>query len=488
MQFTSLSFAVFFLIILFGGTFLRNRFRIFFLLAASVLFALFISGFFFITFLAYLIIFSVFNLILVRFKEQVGRKIFFAFVIVFLVLILALFKYSSFLTSGINLLADSGFSSTISRFTPLGISYITFQLISYFADVNSKRIEPEKSTINFLLYILYFPKLLSGPIERGASFLHQLKHTYNFDYKIFLNGLKIFIWGFFLKSVIADRLIESVDKVFFSPSDFSSFQVFISAIFFTIQLYTDFAGYTFMALGTSAMLGIKLTNNFRAPFFSKSISEFWTRWHITLSSWLRDYIFLPLSIKMSRTFENRNNFLNNENFIYAFASIVTMSICGLWHGTKITMLLWGVLHGLFLSIGFITKKQRKKIVKKLFKDKNNPALKIFRTILVLTLIIFSFVFFRSDTPDKAFSVIHSIFRPWTSFDLSGLFFIGVDTYIALTTIAFMIIVETIYYRRNLSDGSYEIHNTLNIPVIILLIILITLFGKFGATDFIYFKF
>ncbi len=424
------------------------------------------------------------------FKKDIQRKILLLLSVSSFIIILIYFRYLSFVVENIELFLNIKLRVSTSPFFFFGISYIIFQLIGYFIDIYYNRIKVEKNFFNFALFLLFFPKINSGPIERGIKMLPQFHNDniYNIDFKSIKDGLKMFIWGYFSKVVISDRLSIAVNRVFSDSSGFDHIQILIAIIFFTLQVYTDFMGYTFMALGTSKMLGFNLTNNFHLPFFSQSIGDFWKRWHISLSFWLRDYLFLPLSYKSIKILNNIKHLIGiRENYAYILATFVTMGICGIWHGPKWTFLIWGLIHAVYLVISFLTKSYRKKFLKMIGFNSKSTFMIIFRMVFVFTLISLSFVFFRANTVNEAFLVINNLFINSSS-NNSGLFFYNIDLYISFGMIAFLFLVEYIQYKRDNNKFTYQIHDVLNLGMILLVIIFIVYFGKFGESDFIYFKF
>jgi len=246
---------------------------------------------------------------------------------------LLFFKYTNFFNDSLcSLFLLFGFSCPMSRFDillPVGISFYTFQAVSYCVDVYQGRIEPERHAGIFALYMAFFPKLISGPIERGANLLPQLRKPGLFQNRLFLSGIQLFFWGLFKKIVIADRLGMYVDMVFGHPHDYWGKTVILAAWFFTLQIYCDFSAYTDMAIGCGRIFGIELSQNFNFPYLARSVAEFWKRWHITLTSWFRDYVYVPLGGNRMSTGR------------WAFNIMAVFLLSGLWHGAAWTFVLWG---------------------------------------------------------------------------------------------------------------------------------------------------
>lgn len=287
---------------------------------------------------------------------------------------------------------------------PIGISYYTFKKISYVVDVYRENQEPERHLGRFSLFVSFFPALATGPIDRAKDLLPQFARAFNFKYERVINGLKLIIWGLFKKVVVADRLAIFADYVFNHPEKCDSSALFMAMFFYSVQIYADFSGYTDMAIGVAQVLGYRLTDNFNRPYFSKSISQFWKRWHISLSSWLMDYLFLPIAYAISRRIKSvKLLYIKAETWAYVIGIFITMLLCGLWHGAKWTYVIWGGLHGIYMVLAFITKKTRKKIrkkIKKIGKWISTPY-DIARILFTFFAVSFLWIFFRSDSISRS---------------------------------------------------------------------------------------
>lgn len=256
--------------------------------------------------------------------------------------VLAFFKYFNFLFQ--ELVTIVGFFSikiepiVLNILLPVGISFYTFQTLSYVIDVYKGKVEPEKSFLTYATFVSFFPQLVAGPIERASNLLPQIKNmeSIRFDYDKATYGVKLITWGLFKKLVIADVLAVYVDKVYDAPTSFTGFALLLAMFFFTIQIYCDFSGYSDMAVGSAKLIGIDLMTNFKSPYFSQSIKEFWSRWHISLSTWFKDYFYIPLG-------GNRCS-----NVRHCINLLLTFLLSGLWHGANITFVIGGEIHGLIL--------------------------------------------------------------------------------------------------------------------------------------------
>ena len=453
----------------------------------------------------------VFALLLDKFQTHKIKKSILLIGIFVVIGFLILLKYNNFLFANLNYLV-SFFRINLKPIelgytTPLGISYFSFVMISYLLDVYNEKIKAERHPGKFAVYIAFFPKLIAGPIERAKDFIPQLSVCTDVKYENISNGAKLILLGFFKKVVIADRIAEVVNKVYGGMSGFSGLSILFVVFLYSFQLYADFSGYTDMARGIAKLFGFKLTENFKRPYLSPSISELWRRWHISLSNWLRDYIFLPLSYSITRkmmktALRNTDNapsdtnakhstsktspkkLLKPEYIAYISAIFITMTLCGLWHGASWNFIIWGTLQGIFLIIAFLFRRNKKKFLKKL------PLNKSFRLILSIffTYAFFSFsmIFFRADSFADALLAFKKIFTLE-----SGIFITfknATDLVSSLILIFSLIAVEIFLEFREKAGKIYELHKFINIPVALILLIIIFVFGKFLQTDFLYFKF
>lgn len=355
---------------------------------------------------------------------------------------------------------------------PLGISFITFQAIGYIVDVYNSETRAEKHIGFFATYIFFFPKVISGPVERTQDFLPQLLKRNKFDYDETIQGLKRIVWGLFKKLVIANRLAVYTDAVFSNSANHSSVTLLFTSVLYTFQLYADFSGYTDIALGSARLFGINLKENFNRPLFALSITEFWRKWHMTLTSWVTDYIFTPIIIK--------RRYWNKWGVIYG--TVVTFVILGIWHGSNWTFVLFGLLHGIIISVEFVTKKKRKKLIKKIPAGLNT-ILGISYTILFFS---FTMIFFRSNNIDEALEIVKKIVL---MNELS--FYVGTLSAIiySLAGLSFLILYEMNQEFRFTKIRFFESkHILIQQLSYAFLIVSISLFGVYDGGQFIYFQF
>ncbi len=272
-------------------------------------------------------------------SNQKTRKLLLIASLCFNLGILGFFKYFNFFADSLTQLfsefgVQPGFV-TLHVILPVGVSFYTFQSLSYTLDIYKKKFEPTKDVINFLTFVAFFPQLVAGPIERAKHLLPQFTRSRIFDFHHGANGLRLILWGLFKKVAVADQLSGFVDMVYNHPAEYHGMEIIIATLFFAFQIYCDFSGYSDIAIGSAKLLGFDLMRNFNYPYFATSLKSFWQRWHISLSTWFRDYVYIPLG----------GNHASRSRWV--FNILVTFTVSGLWHGANLTFILWGFLHGLF---------------------------------------------------------------------------------------------------------------------------------------------
>ena len=332
---------------------------------------------------------------------------------------LGLFKYYNFFEQSFSeFLSTFGIKAsywTLKLLLPIGISFYTFHGLSYIIDVYKKRIKAERNIINYAVFVSFFPLLVAGPIERATHLLPQIRKKRHFDYANAVNGMRQILWGLFKKMVIADNCSEYANKIFNHSAGQSGSTLFIGALFFSFQIYCDFSGYSDIAIGTARLFGIELYRNFAFPYFSRDIAEFWRRWHISLSSWFRDYVYIPIGGSRG------GNWMKMRNIFIIFL------LSGFWHGANWTFLAWGLLNAIYImpSVLFKTNRNNLDIVAQ---GKYLPSFKdVFYMTLTFILTVFAWIFFRANNIHHAFSYISGIFssslftRPEISPEGLGLF-------------------------------------------------------------------
>ena len=367
-------------------------------------------------------------------------------------------------------------------FYPLGLSFFALQAISYILDVYEERAQSEPHFGYFALYMAFFPKLLSGPLERCAQFLRQARELKPFPDAALGDHLLRIGWGLFKKIVIADRLAVVADAVFAAPGDFPATKLVAGVLAFTFQVYIDFSAYTDIALAAAALLGFELTENFNRPYLATSVADFWRRWHISFSNWLRDYVFLPLEIKDRRR--------KPRTLWQSLHILITFLASGLWHGASWTFVIWGGLHGLYQVAEQLTQKIRAGWEKRL------P--KAFFVLPTFTLVSFAWVFFKADSLAAALDMLHAIFTwqngaaagAWSFLDKS-LGLDATDTILTLVALSIFFALEFLQMKQDLLAAFKRLPVGVRWLIYYSLFFTITIFGYYGevtGADFVYFKF
>ena len=382
--------------------------------------------------------------------------------IILLVAILMFFKYFGFFADAVGKMLGAT-SSVFKLAMPLGISYYTFKIISYLVDIYKGKIEAEKHFGYYAIYVSFFPQILCGPIERADHFIPQLKYGCKFEDKLAAEGLERIIIGLFKKLAIADRLALYVGTVFDAPTAYPGLASIMAVAFYTVQIYCDFSGYSDMAIGMAQMLGIRTRENFRYPYFSRSIKEFWSRWHISLSSWLRDYIYIPLGGN------RKGKVRKNLNTMAVFL------VSGVWHGSTLNFVLWGALHGFWNMISTP-------------KKEDDPAWKqILQVLITIFGVAFTWIFFRAkDLATAVLMIKHMIFGFGLSIDqitASLLPFTGDNTCAAYFLIICLLILFQIVFEWRRTRGKGTSYGW-----IAAMLALTLLLGQFGSSSFLYGQF
>lgn len=315
--------------------------------------------------------------------------------------LLVYFKYFNFFIDSFSFLLDGWGMDvglhTLNIILPLGISFYTFHGLSYIIDIYNKRISPTRNFIDYSLFISYFPLLVAGPIERAGHLLPQLKERRLFNYLNVTEGLKQILWGFFKKVAVADVCGRIVDPIFENYQDMSSLVLVLGAFFFAIQIYCDFSGYSDIAIGVSRMFGIEILRNFNYPYFSRNIAEFWRRWHISLSSWFRDYMYIPMG-------GNREGLLTQVRNL-----VVVFLVTGFWHGANWTFLVWGALNALYMLPSVLLKRNRK-YLGVVAEGRALPYVtELLQILMTFTLVMIAWVFFRAESVEAAVGYLRLIF-------------------------------------------------------------------------------
>lgn len=404
--------------------------------------------------------------------------------------ILVFFKYSGFLTDSVNaLLHFFGKSAVMPQFDvvlPVGISFYTFQALSYTMDVYRGEIQAEKNPFRYALFVSFFPQLVAGPIERSKNLLIQLHEEHHFSFIRAKRGLLLMLWGFFEKLVIADRAAILVNQVYNHHTDYGGLELALATVLFALQIYCDFSSYTDIARGAAEVMGFSLMKNFEEPYFAKTIAQFWRDWHISLSGWFRDYLYIPLG--GNKRGQARKYF----NIMVVFLA------SGLWHGANWTFVIWGLLHGIYQVAGGMTLSARKQLSNLFRIDRNTHAYHLFQRAITFLLVCFGWIFFRANSVSDAFGIVRKIFCKWDPWILSGggltaLGLSGADLNILIFGAAVLFCVSAAhYYHIQLRNTFLKNHLVFRWAFLFAAIFFILIFGIYGPgfeeSQFIYFQF
>ena len=392
--------------------------------------------------------------------------------------ILFTFKYFNFFNE--SMASAVGYTPlTLDVVLPVGISFYTFQSMSYTIDVYRGRIQPEKHLGVVAAYVAFFPQLVAGPIERASNLMPQFRQKHRFDEARTISGLQLILWGFFKKVVIADRLAIYVNAVYNDVGHHTGETLLLATFFFSFQVYCDFSAYSDIAIGTARIMGFNLMDNFRQPYFARSVGEFWSRWHISLSTWFRDYIYIPLG-------GSRVSILR-----HMFNLMVVFFVTGLWHGAGWTFIIWGMLHGVAVSLQALTRRMGWTV----FPESGGWTVEGLKLLLTFCFVAVTRVFFRANSLDDAFYIVEHLFVFDPSVDVTAMFAEGllgaqVEFALSLSLIAGLIIIDTFAERSSIPALMSRLPVLVRWPVYYLLGAAVVFSGLYGtgAQQFIYFQF
>ncbi len=395
--------------------------------------------------------------------------------------ILAFFKYGSFILENINLLLYQNFSMPFDIILPVGISFYTFQALSYTVDVYRGGISAEKNIIYYAVFVSFFPQLVAGPIERSGNLLNQIRERHYFNAEEFIRGFWLMLFGYFEKIVIADRVAIYVDTVFGDYSAVGGIQVALAILGFTLQIYCDFSGYSHIAIGAAQILGVHLMDNFRQPYLATSIKDFWRRWHISLSAWFRDYLYIPLGGNRCGTVRKYFNLM------------ITFLVSGLWHGAAWHYVFWGGLHGIYQVAGSVLKPVKKKMTLILHINTHTFSHKMLQCFITFLLTAFAWLFFRAESIKKAGLIIKYMVTNWNYVSRAE---VGLNVFnIILLLIATVILLAVSVLKEmgiHLSDKLLVQNDWFKVVTTFVITMSILIFGIWGGnydeSSFIYFQF
>ncbi len=398
------------------------------------------------------------------------------------------FKYTNFFiesfVESFRLFGQEIEASTLHIILPVGISFYTFQTLSYTIDIYRKKIRHTNDALSFFAFVAFFPQLVAGPIERASRLLPQFHKTYRFDYTQVKSGLLLMAFGLFKKMVIADRAALYVNEVYGNVGDYDGVAYTIATLLFAFQIYCDFSGYSDIAIGAARTMGFKLMKNFNSPYFSKSLTEFWHRWHISLSTWFRDYVYIPLGGS------KKGNLRTYSNLFIVFV------VSGLWHGAAWTFVIWGAVHGLGLIIEKVLKEPKWDFLSKLGMRTPSFSNKLFFGSITFVVVNLAWIFFRATSFEDAFTLFEGIFYDfsWNSLFSEATFNIGFTptAFRALMLmIALLLIAEMVHSRKSLFRRINKQSLIMRWSFYFIIVFTLIIFGVYSADSaqqFIYFQF
>lgn len=479
MSFASLNYVVFLAVVVILYFVLPHRIRWIWLLAASVFFYVTYDPLCLAVLAAVILITYGAGLLLERQnknadeeKAKKNKKLILVLSLIISIGVLAFFKYTGFAAEVFVTIANAlGAAFPMPDFSiimPIGISFFTFKVISYLMDIYRGKIEAKRHIGKYALYVSFFPQIISGPIERPETLLKQFDEKKYFSFERMRSALVLILFGLIKKVVIADRMGTLVNTVFNNPGEYTGVPVILAILFYAVQLYCDFSGYSDIAIGTCNLMGFDVMKNFDRPYFSQSIGEFWRRWHISLSSWLRDYLYIPLG--GSRVTKAR----------WALNVMIVFLISGLWHGSAMTFIVWGGLHGLYQVIGKFTRKPKDALLMKLGASKESFSYKLLATLCTFALASFAWIFFRASTLSDAFTIIgQALSGPMSVGKVTSLGLEVYDVVFAIVMSILLFIVEYIGRNGDLRERLFRQWLPVRWFIYIAMIFIIIMFGIYG---------
>jgi len=477
MLFNSFTFFLFFIIVFFVYWFplkyTTKRQNIFILISSYVFYAWWDWRFLGLIILSTLVDYFVGIFLSTESKEN-KRKVLLGLSVVFNLGLLCYFKYYNFfIENWINAWQSIGVNSNITSLNiilPVGISFYTFQTLSYTIDVYRNKIENSNSLINFAAFVAFFPQLVAGPIERASHLLPQFSIKRVFDYKYAVSGIYLIVWGLFKKIVIADTCATYVNVIFDDYDNMNTLSLLLGAVYFAFQIYGDFSGYSDIAIGVSRLLGFDIMQNFNKPYFSRNIGEFWRRWHISLSTWFRDYLYIPLGgSKVKPILKVRNVF-------------IIFLVSGFWHGANWTFVFWGLINALYFLPLLLFNKNRKYLDSASISFNKAGITNFFNIITTFLLVVFAWVFFRSNTINIAFAYLKRLF---TDLNFSSQY-LSIERYSIEIVLLIILFVLVEWCSKNQEHPFIGKFKSIYLTVTIFLIIILGVYSEHSA--FIYFQF
>lgn len=486
MTFNSLAFVIFYPVVLLLYFLLPNRARMPLLLVASYFFYMYYQP---------SLIFLIVGTTLVswlaawgieRSRSAALRRLLLVITLAVCLGTLFFYKYFDFLMGSIvGLVSAFGGTATpivLSLVLPVGISFYTFQTLSYVIDVYRGSVPHEKNFFYYALFVSFFPQLVAGPIERPENLLPQLKEKHTFTKKNAVQGAKHMLVGYFKKICVADLLAETVNLVYNAPEQATPLGILIATAMFAVQIYCDFSGYTDIAIGISRVMGIRLMQNFDHPYRARTIREFWSRWHISLSSWFKDYLYIPLGGSRCAKWRHMLNLM------------IVFAVSGLWHGANFTFVVWGILHGAYQVVGHLTKASRESMRRRLGISEQSAFLRAWQTACTSLLVGFAWLFFRANSMEDAATLLGTLFSgtawriPFSLENHLGLSLVSVLT--VLVSLVLLLILDRLIVYGEENDGAPALiqNGTFVYVVWTILLIYMLLLATDKVSTFIYFQF
>jgi D-alanyl-lipoteichoic acid acyltransferase DltB (MBOAT superfamily) len=479
MLFNSLEFAIFFPIVVAVFFCLRQRSRVSFLLAASCVFYMaFIPAYILVLFVTILIDYCAG--IYIEKVEEPKKTALLWMSILSTCIVLFVFKYFYFFTG--NFIGLAGLFGwhiprpAVNIILPIGLSFHTFQSLSYVVEVYRGKQPAERNLIVYATYVMFFPQLVAGPIERPQNLLHQFRERHAFEYSLVTAGLKRMAWGFFKKLVIADRLALYVNDVYSAPRHFNGLQLTIATFFFAYQIYCDFSGYSDIAIGAAQVLGFRLMENFNTPYYSLSVSEFWRRWHISLSTWFKDYLYIPLGGSRVPTRRHITNLL------------ITFGISGLWHGANWTYVIWGLLNGTYLIVGSLTKDFRNRCFDRLGLPEHTVVRRAIMLVSTFFLTCAAWIVFRARNMGDAAYIVTHLTKGWDFGQIATEQFWLRQFPVAVASMVALEVGQLWWGDFPARSPIDRLQLPLRWAIYVASIIAVLMFGVYQKTQFIYFQF
>lgn len=478
MTYVSLGFYPFLALILLVYFIMPLRFRWVVLLAGSAAFYILLSGDGFPVLLFTLLLSYGAGLLLAFLKERSPKPVLLQRIVLAASIFLVMAPWFV-IKNGSFLLGHTNWGLIV----PLGISFYTLQIVSYLADVHSGRISVQKNPAKYALFVLFFPQILQGPIPRYAQLADQLYEGHLFDEKQFVKGMQLILWGFFLKFLIADRASIVVNVIFENPSKYQGSYVLVAAVLYSIELYADFLSCVTLSQGIAGLFGIGLTDNFLRPYFATSVKDFWRRWHISLSMWLRDYIYIPLGGSRKGKLRKYGNL------------IITFAFSGIWHGSGYKFLFWGMMHAAFQIVGDLTAPIKSRCYQLFRLSVGSGTRRLIQRLGVFVWVALAWIIFRADNLRSGLLMIKSLFsiwNPWILVDgsLLRLGLNGKEWFVLFLSVLTLFLVDCLQERGGcIRDGILEKAVYLRWALYIAVILGIMIFGVYGygyqTQDFIY---